>query len=144
MATIKILGEKPREQNPMNIVADIEITTDDGEVIRLTDQAFAADLSVANLEAFVGEQVKFLQARQAARAELRAKINAGGVLNPKIPDDPPAPDAGLVQFQQRWFRLMKLKRLASVDAALVTMQTNIQGQVETYLIANPNAIDSVS
>ena len=134
--TATLVDAKPDPNNPQNILAHVQVTNG-AEVINVYPRA--NDLNATNLKRWLHTIiVQNLAARDTALPSLIPLIGQTMTV-----EAPPPPDANLETFKNRWRRLMKLKALSPVNAAIVTQRDNLQTQVETFLAANPTAIDQI-
>lgn len=134
--TATLVSADPDPANPQNIKAHVQLT-DGKETINI--YPLGRDLDDTNLKRLAWTVIEQnLASRDLALPKIKALIGQA------IPvEAPPQADAALLTFRTRWNRLMRLKALGSVDATIVSQVVILQGQVETYLKANPNAIDNL-
>lgn len=139
----KLLEVAPDPKRPKVTVASIEVTdTDTGKVLFLKEGAHGTGLDLKAVSEAVGlMESGELAKRDNGLEELKALIAAGGIITPIAPKQPTQPEKDHQQFHNRLRKLTTLKAIQPiVDAQLATAMGKLQGQVEAYLIANPDAI----
>jgi len=128
--TAKLISKGTHPDNAQNILVEVELTNGT-ETIRA--KTWGNDLTNDSIRRWVKILIANLDARDASLPTI-PDINT--TLDPL---DPPAETAEQV-FHRRLRRLLTLKQINSSDAAIVSAQATLQGQVETYIKNNPNAI----
>lgn len=139
----KLIEVTPDQKRPLVTNATIEITdTETGKVLVLKDQAIGTGLDAKAVAELVGRlEAGALDQRDTGLGELKALIAAGGVITPIAPKEPTQPEKDHQQFHNRLRKLITLKQISPIaDPQLVSAMVNVQGQVEAYIKANPDAI----
>lgn len=144
MARIYKLIEYPNDPKRPTVTTTVIEVTDDvtKEVLRLpASQIQGTGLNATTLAEAVGRlEADVMGPRATGKAELAAIIEAGGVITPIAPKAPTTNEQNHQQFHKRLRKLLTLKQLGTTDPTLVSAMTTLQGQVETYIKANPDAI----
>lgn len=131
------IQKRPDGTDGGNIEIDVEFV-DEETGRKYTDRTWANDLTVDRVKEWAGKIQQVLIERDAAAAEMEAAV--GQRLEPTpLVDSGPSPE--LVKFRQDWNNRVALKTLASSDQALSAKLEELTAATETYLKANPDAIN---
>jgi len=137
----KIIEVTPDPKKPLATRAVVQVTdTETGEVLKLTDVAIGTGLDATAVKQALGRIEAEMSKRAAGIAELKAIVDAGGDITPTAPKAPEDNSAHIL-FSRRLRKLTALKQIQPiVDAQLASAMATLQGQVEAYIKANPDAI----
>lgn len=123
--------------NPTNLRATVRFVEGDKSFEKTV---VGSDITVAGLKKWAYSVVASRAESDSAKSTLAAAVGQSITVTP-----PAAPDQDLLDFIERWNRLTKIKRLGTIaNATLAATVSALQTQVETYLAADPTAIDKVA